>query len=74
MNTWPTGYRCAISQDAHEKWNAFNYPGTRQLCIKCEEPTGRCEEDALDIEDEDGNVEPYCESCYEQEKAALKEK
>ena len=60
MNTWPGGYRHAISQSDHERWNARHYPGTRQLCSRCEIPTGRCEEDTLSIED-DG---PLCESCW----------
>lgn len=46
-NTWPGGYRHAMSQDAHERWNAAHYPGARQLCVRCDEPTGRCEEDAM---------------------------
>lgn len=60
-NTWPNGNRHAIHQDQHKSWNAQNYPGTRQLCIKCEQPTGRCEEDG--IWDENGN--PLCETCAE---------
>ena len=38
--------------DEHECWNASHYPGTRQLCCECEEPTGRCEEDSLFVETE----------------------
>lgn len=49
-----------MHQSEHEAWNASHYPGTRQLCFKCEAPTGRCEDDSLWIED-DG---PYCEDCY----------
>lgn len=52
----------AISQDAHERINAREFPGTRQLCSKCDEPTGRCEEDS--IYDEHGNF--VCEDCCEQ--------
>ena len=59
--SWPGGKRHAMDQGAHEKWNASHYPGTRQLCFKCDEPTGQCEEDA--IYDEDGNG-PYCMDCY----------
>jgi len=61
MNSWPGGYRHAMGQDEHERWNAQHYPGTRQLCSQCEEPTGRCEEDTLDV----GNSGPLCEGCYE---------
>lgn len=50
----------AISQDEHEKINAREYPGTRQLCSKCEDTTGRCEEDY--ICDENGST--VCEDCY----------
>jgi hypothetical protein len=65
MNTWPGGYRHAMDQLAHEQWNASNYPGTRQLCSKCEQPTGRCEEDAILTDDK----EPLCSDCWEREKA-----
>ena len=62
MNTWPGGRRHAMSQNAHEEWNAQHYPGTRQLCSRCEQPTGRCEEDSLAIED--GG--PLCEECWKE--------
>ena len=61
MNTWPKGYRHAMYQDEHEKWNANHYPGTRQLCTICGVPTGRCEDDSLYIDDEDG---PLCKECW----------
>lgn len=60
MNTWPDGKRRAMEQSEHESWNASNYPGTRQVCHQCSEPTGRCEEDGL--WNDDG--EPLCEECY----------
>ena len=60
-NSWPGGFRHAMSQSEHERWNSGNYPGTRQLCCKCEEPTGRCEEDSIYIDDDTG---PLCEECY----------
>ena len=59
MNTWPGGQRKALTQDAHAAWNAQHYPGTRQLCTVCDEPTGRCEEDTLEL-----GAGPLCESCY----------
>jgi hypothetical protein len=40
MNFWPKGQR------EHEVWNVTNYPGTRQSCVECYEPTERCEEDS----------------------------
>lgn len=61
MNTWPGGYRHAITQTQHEEWNATHYPGTRQLCCQCDEPTGQCEEDAIYIED----IGPLCVQCEE---------
>lgn len=60
-NTWPGGYRHALDQSEHERWNATNYPGTRQLCSLCDQPTGRCEEDSIYL-DEDSD--PVCESCW----------
>ena len=46
-NTWPGGNRRAVHQQEHAHWNAHQYPGTRQLCERCDQPTGRCEEDSL---------------------------
>jgi hypothetical protein len=60
-NTWTDGHRHEMFQADHERWNASHYPGTRQLCSKCEEPTGRCEDDSLYSEDESG---PFCEACW----------
>ena len=62
INTWPKGYRYSMHQDEHERWNSHNYPGTRQLCSICEEPTGRCEDDSIYLEDETG---PLCVICYQ---------
>lgn len=62
MNTWPTGKRHAMDQIEHEKWNRSHYPGTRQLCCECDEPTGRCEEDAMYF-NESG---PLCIECFTQ--------
>ena len=45
--------------EEHEAWNATHYPGTRQLCEECGEPTGRCEEDSI----YKGDAGPLCESC-----------
>jgi len=59
-NTWPGGYRHAMTQAEHAAWNASHYPGTRQLCCLCEEPTGRCEEDSLHAAD----LGPMCERCF----------
>ena len=64
MNTWPGGRRHAMYQSEHEEWNAKHYPGTRQLCSICEQPTGRCEDDTLWSEDN----EPLCEECWNEGK------
>ena len=61
VNTWPGGKRRALTQSEHEDWNAHNYPGTRQLCATCGEPTGRCEDDSL-FDDDDCII---CEACWE---------
>ena len=65
-NTWPGGYRHAIYQSEHEAWNACHYPGTRQLCVSCNAPTGRCEDDSLFRGDEG----PLCEACAEEKGGA----
>lgn len=59
-NTWPRGVRHAMTQDEHRAWNATYYPGTRQLCSRCGEPTGRCEEDQII---DSASREPVCEEC-----------
>lgn len=53
----------ARHQHEHEAINAREYPGTRQLCSECDEPTGRCEEDAI-YADDNGEIGPLCESCW----------
>ncbi len=68
MNTWPGGNRRALTQKQHCDWNSHNYPGTRQMCSLCDEPTGRCEDDTLYLDDE----EPLCEDCYDQVKGGDK--
>ena len=37
------------------------YPGARQLCATCDEPTERCEEDGIYTEDGEG---PLCVECW----------
>jgi hypothetical protein len=37
-----------------------------QRCDLCDEPTGRCEEDALTAQDgEDGHTVVLCEECFD---------
>jgi len=59
MNTWPGAFKHAMDPNQYESWNGENYPGTRQLCVQCDLPTGRCEEDSI-YRDELG---PLCEDC-----------
>ena len=61
MNSWPKGYRHAMSQSEHHAWNSANYPGTRQLCSICGGETGRCEDDEILCPETE---EPICLSCY----------
>lgn len=53
--------RIARTQSEHAAINAKEYPGTRQICVACNHPTGRCEEDA--IYDSLGNG-PMCPECW----------
>jgi hypothetical protein len=39
-----------MTQSEHRAHNAVHYPGTRQLCALCDEPTGNCEEDSIYLE------------------------
>ena len=54
----------ARSQSEHRRINAREYPGTRQLCSVCNEPTDRCEEDALYLDADVENSGPLCMTCY----------
>ena len=49
------------TQREHEIINSKEYPGTRQICESCNEPTERCEEDAIYLEYGSG---PLCVNCY----------
>lgn len=46
MYTWPKGYRHVMSQSEHGNWNTEHFPGTRQTCFVCHEPTGRWDKEA----------------------------
>lgn len=61
---WRAGHS-ALGQDTHRTINARHYPGTRELCVSCGEPTGRAGkgEDSLYADDDEG---PFCENCYAQ--------
>jgi len=55
------GGHLPLSQSTHAKINSKYYPGTRQLCYECDQPTGRCEDDTLSWED----ISPLCEECFD---------
>ena len=54
----------ARSQAEHQHINADSYPGTREICINCGDPTGKAGkgDDSLYLYDEG----PYCQDCYDQ--------
>ena len=54
----------ARSQAEHQHINADSYPGTREICINCGDPTGKAgkDDDSLYLYDEG----PYCQDCYDQ--------
>ena len=64
-NTWPGRYRHAMGQDEHKHWNAQNYPGTLQICARCDAPTGRCEDDTLYDDDDKDGERPICLDCWD---------
>jgi CTP-dependent riboflavin kinase len=55
------------TQSQHRKINSRHYPGTRQICVNCDEPTERCEDDGIWSEDLDGWICPECSSELEEE-------
>jgi hypothetical protein len=60
----------AYTQDEHARINAREYPGTRQLCRICDQPTGRCEDDSIYLDEDDLESGPVCEDCYRERKPA----
>jgi len=52
----------AKTQSEHARINAREFPGTRQICVMCDKPTERCEEDEIFSEDRIG---PLCLECYD---------
>jgi hypothetical protein len=50
----------SYTQCEHNRINAREYPGTRQICVECEEPTERCEDDSIFSND----TGPLCIDCY----------
>ena len=55
------GLKRPLSQWQHEAVNARHSGTTMQHCFRCGSATGRCEEDAIYGESEEG---PYCEDCW----------
>jgi len=53
-----------MTQCDHEAWNTRHFPGTRQLCVRCDATTGRCEDDGL-YADADRTIGPLCEECFD---------
>ncbi len=49
-----------LYQFQHDKINAVQFPGTRQICSVCGEPTDKCEEDGYF----DSTGYAYCEGCF----------
>lgn len=60
MSNWWDGK--ALDQSTHERINAEHYPGTRELCCECDEPTGKAGAGEDSLFTEDGG--PYCEDCW----------
>ena len=63
----------ALTQDQHAAINAKHYPGTRQLCVICDQPTGQCEEDSMQVpvtlpDGTEDVLSPLCEECYDERK------
>lgn len=54
-----------LGQSEHARINAREYPGTRQLCSRCDEPTGRGEDDTIWSADD----KPLCEDCHDMDVA-----
>ena len=54
----------SYTQSEHNAINAREYPGTRQICTNCGEPTKRCEDDGIWSEYLDGWI---CIECEKQE-------
>ncbi len=52
----------ARTQKEHDRINATEYPGTRQMCVDCDTPTGRCEDDAIWTNLAHG---PLSEECWD---------
>ncbi len=54
----------ARTQTEHALINSREYPGTRQICVICDQPTGLCEDDEIYT---DAGKGPLCFDCYKME-------
>jgi len=61
VNSWPYGYRHAITPDIRAAYN-----GPQQRCTACQCSTGRCEDDSIY---RDG-IGPLCEGCAKRSREA----
>ena len=51
------GHDLDTIKQMYKDWSGTqHYPGTRQVCAECGEPTGNCEEDSI----YNNNDEPIC--------------
>ncbi len=57
--------RKSMTQSQHERYNRKHYPGTRQMCAECDEPTGRTVEDGLTNK----KGQWVCPECYKESEA-----
>ena len=60
-----------IGQTEHARINAREYPGTRQMCCICDQPTERCEEDTISIIIDNDELSPLCIDCYHEKEGEL---
>ena len=55
----------ALTPAEHDRINAQSYPGTREMCLVCDEPTGNAGKGDGSLYCPDCEKGPYCWVCYE---------
>lgn len=57
----------ALTQAEHNAINAREYPGTREMCRECDQPTGNAGkgDGSLYCPDDDCGLGPFCWGCYD---------
>ena len=55
----------ALSQSDHERINSLGFPGTRELCCECDEPTGNAGAGDGSLFTDDGEG-PFCGPCHDE--------